>query len=137
VQPEGQTAPLRPDTRGQQCVARRGAQALADPVGEAQQQQPRPARHQRHQRPPDACQSVAEHDPRLGALRSVDHRTREQLEQAGGRLGDALDQAQRARPGHQHRRQVERDQRIQHLGGRVVHQTDESDQPDGAGQGAK
>lgn len=132
VQAEGEPARAAIDARGEQGVARRGAQSLAHAVGETQRQHHRPAHGQRDHGTGKAGQRIARHHPRLGAAGAVDDDAGEEFEEAGGGLGDALDDAERARPGHQHRGEEQRHQRIDHLAGRVVDQADEADQPHGA-----
>ena len=135
MQTEGQAAHSGRDAGRQQGIARGTAQALADPVGKAQHGNPEPTGSKGDQGPRETGQGVAPHHPGLGALGTIHDHAGEELQEAGGGLGDTLDQPQGAGAGHQDRGQIERHQRIDHLGGAVIEQADQANQPDGAGQG--
>ena len=137
VQAKGQAALRGRHAGREQRIARRRAQSLADAVGKTDGEQRRPTGDEGNQRSHEAGQRIAENDPRFGPPRAIDNHPGKQLEQAGRCLGYAFDQAQGARPGHQHRGQVDRDQRVKHVAGRVVDQADQADEPDGAGEGAE
>jgi hypothetical protein len=105
VQTEGQAAPTVIHHARQQRVAWRGAQALADPVGEAQGQHHGPAPGQGQQRPRQGGEAIAADHPALGMAVAIHEDPGKQLQQAGGRLGDALDQAKCPGPSQQDRGQ--------------------------------
>ncbi len=133
--PSSNVAHARVHAGGEQGVARGGTQPLAQSVGEAQHQQSLPTCGEGDQRSGEAGQRIADHHPGLGPTGPVHDHPGAKLQEAGGGLGDVLDQPQGARPGHERRGEIQRHQRVDHLAGRVVEQADQADQPDGAGQG--
>ena len=98
----------------------RAANALAEPIDEAQSQHVGPGTHDRDQRPDRAGNPVArEHDP-LWRTCPVGKAAGGDLEDAIGGLRDTFDDAERHRASAQHARQEHREQRVDHLGRHVV-----------------
>jgi len=62
----------------------------------------------------------------------IAERTREDPHDQGGRLGDAFDHADRKRGRAETHDQIERQQRMNHLGGDVHQHRDDTERPDAA-----
>ena len=88
----------------EQRVARRAADAFADPVREARADDPAHARREREQRFRERREPVAEHDELLALAEPVTQHAREHLRDRRGRLGEPFEQADRrdARAEHAH-----------------------------------
>jgi len=122
VEPERGAAPVRLDGLGEQCVSRRGAEPLADPVREADRQHVPRRRRQRDQWPDRARSAVAQADQRLPAAHPVREPSAGPLHQARCALRDALDEAEERRPRPERLDEEDGEQREDHVAGRIVEQ---------------
>ncbi len=82
---------------GDHPVARRAADALADPVGEARAHHFGGARGEREQRLRQSGQAITGEDPRLAPGGAVGQPARGKLGEGSGGLGNAVDRAERCR----------------------------------------
>ena len=89
-----------------------------------------PCRREGDERADDVRQRVPGHDPSLPLPDPVRKVPGVELEQRGGRLGDALDDAERGGAGSEHGGQERGQERIDHLGSAVVQKTDETEDDD-------
>ena len=119
---------------GDQCIARRAANALADAVDEARGNQPSDAGGKREQRFCQRGEPVAERGEQFAPAEPVGQRAGEDFRDRGGRLGNALDEADGERGGAEHGDEIDRQQRVDHLGGDVHQHRDETEHPDPPGQ---
>jgi hypothetical protein len=116
--------------RGQHGVARGAAQAFAHAIGDANRKDVRPAGRNRDERPDQRRQRVAEHDDRLADAGAIGPAAGDDLEQAAGGVGRALDGAERHRGAAKDLRDEDWKQRIDGFGGRVGEEADPAEQPD-------
>ncbi len=134
---ESQSAPGRIHRQRQQRIARRSSQALADPVGKAQQQEHRPGSGEGQQRARDRSQRIAADHPGLGRTSTIREHSGKEFEQTTRCFSNSLDDAQRLRAGHQCRGEVDRQQRVDQFAGGIVEKTHQAEQPDGSWQFAQ
>ena len=92
---------------------------------------------EREQRPRHRREAVAGDHEQLRAPHAVVPDARDELQQRRRRLGRALDEPERARTGAEHRREVQRQQRIDQFRRGVVQQADEPEDPHGRRQRAQ
>ena len=109
---------------GQQGIAGGSAQAFPEPVGKPDRQDLRPGSRDADERPGHGGQRVAGHDERLAPMGPVRPPTRPDLGQRRRGLGHAFDQAEHGRTGSERPREEVGQERIDHLGGRVVQEGD-------------
>ena len=117
---------------GDQRVTRRAADTLADAIDETRRHQPADARRQRKHRLGDGGEAVAEGGEPLALAEIIAERAGKDLGDRGGGLGDALDDADGQRRGAEHGDEIERQQRMDHLGGDVHEQRHQPERPDAA-----
>ena len=134
MQAERESSLLRRDAATEHGIARRTAQSLADAIGEPAREHHPPARRRRDQGACDAGDAIPGHHEGFCPPHPVRPRTRDQLQQAAHRFGDAFDQPQHPRPGAKRADEEQRQQRIDHLAGAVVQQADRAEQPHAARQ---
>ena len=94
MEAERPAADLRLGRVGDQGVARRSADALADPIGDADAEQLPRKRDDAGQRPRQGGQGIAEHDEPLASAAAVRAVARPQLHEAADRFRRAVDDAQ-------------------------------------------
>ncbi len=116
--------------RREHRVARRAADAFAQPVGEPQHEHLQPSAGHRDERPHGRRQPVAGEHQRLRRAPAIRHPAGDDLEEAVGRFGDALDDAERHRAGAEHARQEQRHQWIDHFARGVGEEAHPPEQPD-------
>jgi hypothetical protein len=121
--------------RGDQRVPRGGAQALAHPVEESQQQDEGPSQGEADGRARQARGAVAGQHQALGTEAAVRQPSGDDLQDARRGLRHALDQADDRRTGAEGRGEEQRQQRGDHLAGRVVGQRHQPEHHHGPGQG--
>ena len=100
-------------------IARRGADPLPHPVGDADRRHLRHALRESNERAHEAREPVAEDHERLAALHAVGDPPARELEQCGDGLRRALDRADRAGARAEHGGEEERHERVDHLTGDV------------------
>ena len=115
---------------GDESVARRRADALAETVREPQHEHRGPARRDGQDGLGQVRDGVADRDQRLAPPDVVGQPPRAHLHERGGGLRERLDQADRRDRRSQHVRQVERQHRIDHLGRRIREQAHDAHHPD-------
>src|SRR5213594_2021300 len=135
ISPMAASGPSTAPTVSSACrspyAAPRAADPLADPVHEARDEHQRHRPGKRKQRLRRCGERVAEHHQGLPAAEAIRQHAREHLDDRRGRLGDALDHADRQHAraenhGHEHREQA-----VDQLGREVHAQRDEAQGPDG------
>ena len=130
AQAVGGAAQLRRRDVGDQRVARRAADALADAIDEARREHPADRRGEREHRLGEGSQRVAEDDQRLALPEVVADRAGEHLRDRGGRLRDAFDQADGQHRGAEDGAQEYRQQAVDQLRGGVHEQRAQTEHPD-------
>jgi hypothetical protein len=110
-----------------QCVPRRTAKAFAHAIGETQHQHRRPCAGKADERTHCSRQTVAGDDERLPSPGAVRPNPGEHLEQCSSRFRDTLDQAEGHRTRAEHRREEDRQQRIDHLARQIGKQADQAE----------
>ena len=108
-----------PDARihrlGDQRVARRAANSLPNTVGHTNEQHLRRRLRNGHERSHERRDAIAEHDERLSPARTIRPPATRELEERSRRLRRSLDGADKAGARAKHRREENREQRIDHL----------------------
>ena len=127
---EARPAKMRRRDVGDQRVARGAADALADAVDEARRHQPADARRQREDRLGEGGEPVAERGEKFALAQPIRERAGEDLGDRGGRLGDALDDADGQRRGAERGDEIDRQERMDRLRRGVHEQGDEAEHPD-------
>src|SRR5206468_4957644 len=107
------------------------ANALSDAVNYPHREDLRPRGRQRDERTRQRRDAVAREDQRPLAPRPIGHAPGPYLDEAVGRLGRALDDAERDRPRVENADQEKWEKRIDELGRRVGGETHPSEEPDG------
>ena len=134
VEAKGQSALALVDAVGHQGVARRGADPLAHAVGPAHGGDGAPGVGEVEEGLGQGRQAIAGHGQPLARPQPVRQPAGKDLEQAGRRLGDALDQADDAGPDAQHVGQEQGQDVDDHLAGDVGQKAGQADGPHVAGQ---
>ena len=119
-----------------QRVAGGSADAFAHPVGPAHGHDRRPGVGKVKEGLDRRREAIASDGQPFARPEPVRKPAGKDLEQAGGRLGDALDKTDDARPHTQHVAQKEGQDVDHHLAGDVHEETGQAHRPDVAGQGA-
>ncbi len=132
-QAEGGAAQIGRRKIGNECIARRATDALADPVDEAGRRQPGDAGGQRKHRLGESGESIAERRQQLALAQIIAERAGKDLGDRGRRFRNAFDEADGERRGAEHRHQIERQQGMDHLGGEIHEQRHQPERPDAAG----
>ena len=112
------------------CVARRAANAFADPVEHANTEYVRPRLRHRDERPNERRHAVSGQDERPPRPCPVGSLPGKYLDQAVCRLGGALHETDRDGAGAEDLRQEEREERIDGFGCGIGRQTDPAQEPD-------
>ena len=113
-----------------QSVARRAAHALADAVREPDGEHRPPATHERDERPRRRRKRVTRnHQPAAGA-RAIGQPAGNDAQQAVGALRNAFNQSERYRSAAEHRREEEREQRVDGFRRGIREQAHPPEQPD-------
>lgn len=134
VESKGEAAVLGIHGLGNERIARRGPQSFTDSIGNTNCQQPWPAPDKGNSRATNACKTVSQNDPGLRALGAVNDDTRNKLEQTGRHIRQAFNKPQHLWTSHEHRRQIQRNQRVKHLAGTIIDQAHQAYQPNRAGE---
>src|SRR6185369_6593617 len=114
------------DCVGDHRVTRRSPDAFADAIRQSNREHLTPRLCKRKQRPRDRSQRVTRNHEQLSFRESIAEITREQLQQARDRLGESLDDSDRARRSTQTSGQENGQQWIDDLARRIVEQTHQS-----------
>jgi hypothetical protein len=113
------------------------AHALADAVGEAREHDPSERRREREDRLGQRREPVAAEHERLALAHGVRPRAREHLDDERERLGGALEHADREHRDAETGREVQRQQRMDHLGREIHAQADQPQHDDAARDAAE
>ena len=114
---------------GEHRVTRRAADAFAQAVGKADPEHVRPRRCDGDERTDRRGDAIADEDQPPGTSGLVGQPSGDNLQRAVRRLRNAFDDAERHRPGAEHFRQKERQQRVDHLGRGIGEKAHPPEQP--------
>ncbi|ABA53387.1 200 kDa antigen p200, putative [Burkholderia pseudomallei 1710b] len=132
AQPEARAADLGRRDIGDERIARRAANALADAIEQPRGGDRRRPCRERKERLRQRGEPVAEQQQRLAPAQPIAERAGEDLDDHRGRLGRAFEHAER-RDAHAHRRhEIDRQQRVDQLRRHIHAQADEAERPYGA-----
>ena len=129
VQAEGDAAVAVGYAGREQGVARRRAHALAHAVDEARRERRLPYEREREQQLAERRRAVAAEHEDAPLARLVGPAAERVAREAGGRLGDSLDDPQNGRGGAQHPGHEQGEERIDDLGAQVGDETDQAERP--------
>ena len=133
AQAVGRAAHLVGREVGDQRVARRAADALADAIDETRGDDPGDVGRQREQRFRQRGEAVTDGGQPFALAQPVADDAGEHLGDGRGRFRDALDDADLERGSAEHADEIKRQQRMDHLRGGVHEQRHEAERPDAAG----
>ncbi len=129
-QPKCRPAQLGGCEIGDERVPRRAAYPLADAIEEARGDERVQVLRQRKSGLGQRRQAIADDGEELAPPEPIRERAGENLDDRRRRLGDAFDHAHLGHRGAERRDQIDREKRMDHLGGDVHQQRDEAQRPD-------